>query len=37
MPSVMKIPVSRISMKDYELYYCDKEKLQVRLKLAWPD
>ena len=26
----MKIEVSRISMKDYELFYCDKEKLKVR-------
>ena len=27
---MMKIGVSRISMKDYELYYCDKDKLKVR-------
>ena len=30
LPSLMKIGVSRISMKDYELYYCDKDKLKVR-------
>ena len=30
LPSLMKIEVSRISMKDYELFYCDKEKLKVR-------
>ena len=29
LPSLMKIEVSRISMKDYELFYCDKEKLKV--------
>ena len=26
----MKVEVSRISMKDYELFYCDKEQLKVR-------
>ena len=30
LPSLMKIGVSRISMKDYELYYCDKDKLKVK-------
>ena len=30
LPSLMKVEVSRISMKDYELFYCDKEKLKVR-------
>lgn len=30
-PSLMKVGVSRISMKDYELFYCDKEKLKVGL------
>jgi hypothetical protein len=32
MPSLMRVGVSRISMKDYELYYCDKEKLKVKVE-----
>lgn len=31
-PSLMKVGVSRISMKDYELFYCDKEKLKELAK-----
>ena len=36
LPSLMKIGVSRISMKDYELYYCDKDKLKVRYLVENP-